>query len=153
MTGADWLRDVRAAAVQRGTRMVVLPPCHAEPVEIDSRPDTSEGRTIAEQLRLPPRWPMADDDSVLGDEVMIRTFDLTTQPLRVDPVPLRARFWRTITFAEWRARRRRRKPPRCRNCGYLITPWADSVTGWTHSPHWPGVRCPGDVTGAELEPR
>jgi hypothetical protein len=55
MTGADWLRDVRAAAVQRGTRIVVLPPCHAEPVEIDTRPDTSEGRTTAEQLRLLPR--------------------------------------------------------------------------------------------------
>lgn len=63
------------------------------------------------------------------------------------PVPPVIRLWRALTHS----RRRSRRPvlPRCQHCGYLIAQAAASPTGWTHGPHWQGVRCPGDVTGAE----
>jgi hypothetical protein len=61
-------------------------------------------------------------------------------------VPPVVRLWRLLTGYR---RRPRRTVPRCRNCGYLIAQAAASPTGWTHAPHWQGVRCPGDVTGAE----
>jgi hypothetical protein len=63
------------------------------------------------------------------------------------PVPAMVRLWRSLTHF---GRPARRALPRCRNCGYLIAQAAASPTGWTHGPHWQGVRCPGGVTGAEL---
>ena len=63
-------------------------------------------------------------------------------------IPAAVRFWRALTRYR---RRTRRTAPRCKNCGYLIAQAAASPTGWTHGPHWQGVRCPGDV--ADAEPR
>jgi hypothetical protein len=63
------------------------------------------------------------------------------------PVPVVVRLWRALTHSrQWN---RRAALPRCQHCGYLIAQAAASPTGWTHGPHWKGVRCPGDVTGAE----
>ena len=92
------------------------------------------------------------DDSLLPDWAR-RRLHRTTEVARYDPglVPVSpaVRLWRALT-------RHRRPParaiPRCRNCGYLIAQAAASPTGWTHGPHWQGVRCPGDVTGAEPRP-
>jgi len=66
-------------------------------------------------------------------------------------IPVLARLWRALT----RSRRRSRRAvlPRCQHCGYLIAQAAASPTGWTHGPHWKGIRCPGDVTGAEPRTR
>jgi hypothetical protein len=67
------------------------------------------------------------------------------------PVSVVVRLWRALTHS--RRRSRRTALPRCQHCGYLIAQAAASPTGWTHGPHWKGVRCPGDVTGAEPQPR
>jgi len=67
------------------------------------------------------------------------------------PVPAVVRLWRMLTHS--RRWNRRAALPRCQHCGYLITQAAASPTGWTHGPHWKGIRCPGDVTGAEPRTR
>ena len=61
------------------------------------------------------------------------------------PVPVVVRLWRALTHS--RRWNRRAALPRCQHCGYLIAQAAASPTGWTHGPHWKGIRCPGDVTG------
>ena len=92
------------------------------------------------------------DDSTLAEWAR-RRLHRTSEVARYEPglasVPALVRLWRTLTRYR---RRARRALPRCRNCGYLITQSAASPTGWTHGPHWQGVRCPGDVTGAEPRP-
>jgi hypothetical protein len=89
------------------------------------------------------------DDSLLPDWAR-RRLNRTSELARYDPgvaeVPALVRLWRVLTRHQQRARR---ALPRCRNCGYLIAQSAASPTGWTHGPHWQGVRCPGDITGAE----
>jgi hypothetical protein len=79
----------------------------------------------------------------------VRRRDRTAEVARYSPAPVSVpallRWWRALA----RLRRGRAALPRCRNCGYLIAQAAASPTGWTHGPHWQGVRCPGDVTGAE----
>jgi hypothetical protein len=92
------------------------------------------------------------DDSMLAAWSR-RRLQRTSEVARYDPglasVPSLVRLWRALTRHR---RSARRALPRCRNCGYLITPAAASHTGWSHGPHWQGVRCPGDVTGAEPRP-
>jgi hypothetical protein len=94
------------------------------------------------------------DDRLLPDWVpripgpRRRPADVVRYDPRVAAVPAVVRLWRVLT----RYRRARPAIPRCRNCGYLIAEAAASPTGWTHGPHWQGVRCPGDVTGAEPRP-
>ncbi|MGD0704765.1 MAG: hypothetical protein ABSA02_33360 [Trebonia sp.] len=89
------------------------------------------------------------DDSMLADWAR-RRLHRTAEVARYDPrlvsVPAVVRLWRVLTRHK---RRARRALPRCTNCGYLIAEAAASPTGWTHGPHWQGVRCPGGVTGAE----
>jgi len=68
-----------------------------------------------------------------------------------DPVPALVRLWRALTHS--RRRNRRTALPRCQHCGYLIGQAAASPTGWTHGPHWKGIRCPGDATDAEPQMR
>jgi hypothetical protein len=65
--------------------------------------------------------------------------------------PVFVRLWRALTRS--RRRNRRAALPRCQHGGYLIAQAAASPTGWTHGPHWKGIRCPGDVTGAEPRTR
>jgi hypothetical protein len=89
------------------------------------------------------------DDSLLPDWTR-RRLHRTSEVARYHPgvvsVPAAVRLWRVLTGYR---RRARRAIPRCRNCGYLINEAAASPTGWTHGPHWQGLRCPGDVTSAE----
>jgi hypothetical protein len=93
------------------------------------------------------------DDTTLTDWAR-RRLHRSSEVARYDrglvPVPAVVRLWRTLTRSRGRARR---ALPRCQNCGYLITQAAASPTGWTHGPHWKGIRCPGDVTGAEPRSR
>jgi len=94
------------------------------------------------------------DDTMLHDWAS-RRLRRSSEVARYDdpgmvPVPVVVRLWRALTRSR---RRARRALPRCQNCGYLITQAAASATGWTHGPHWTGVRCPGDVTGAEPRTR
>jgi len=89
------------------------------------------------------------DDSVLADWArrrLHRSTEVATYDPRLASVPAMVRLWRVLTRYR---RRARRAIPRCAHCGYLIAQAAASPTGWTHGPHWQGVRCPGDVTGAE----
>jgi len=92
------------------------------------------------------------DDTMLTDWVR-RRLHRSSEVARYDPglvsVPAAVRLWRALTRYR---RRSRRALPRCKNCGYLIAQAAASPTGWTHGPHWQGVRCPGDITGAEPRP-
>ena len=92
------------------------------------------------------------DDIALAERVR-RRLHRSSEVVRYDhgpvlaPVPALVRLWRALTRS--RRRSRRAALPRCQHCGYLITQAAASPTGWTHGPHWKGIRCPGDVTGAE----
>jgi hypothetical protein len=89
------------------------------------------------------------DDTTLTDWAR-RRLHRSSEVARYTPglvaVPVVVRLWRALTRSP---RRARHTLPRCQNCGYLIAQAAASPTGWTHAPHWKGVRCPGDVTDAE----
>jgi hypothetical protein len=94
------------------------------------------------------------DDTTLTDWAR-RRLHRSSEVARYDrglvAAPVVVRLWRALTRS-WRPARH--VLPRCRNCGYLIAQAAASPTGWTHGPHWKGVRCPGDApTGAEPRPR
>jgi hypothetical protein len=91
---------------------------------------------------------MADDTSLTAwvSRRLHRSSEVARYSPGVVAVPVMVRLWRALTHSR---RPARRALPRCQHCGYLIAQAAASPTGWTHGPHWKGLRCPGDATDAE----
>jgi hypothetical protein len=101
----------------------------------------------------PGSWETPMSDGTMLTDWVRRRLHRSSEVASYDPglvsAPAVVRLWRTLTRY---GRRSRRALPRCKNCGYLIAQAVASPTGWTHGPHWQGVRCPGDATGAEPRP-
>lgn len=45
--------------------------------------------------------------------------------------------------------KKRWKPTKCKTCDNFIEKCSWSPTGWTHVGHWEGIRCQGNITGAQ----